>query len=133
MPTIAEIRAQYPQYEDLSDAKLADGLYQKFYSDMPREEFNSKIGLNAAVPERTTSIADAVTDIPREIGGAFNENLGAIKSGITDRGSKGPIEGLLGTGKALLAIPGIVASPITLPTRLATFDPLPCPKSSAVR
>ena len=38
MPTIAEIRAQYPQYEDLSDAKLADGLYQKFYSDMPREE-----------------------------------------------------------------------------------------------
>ena len=124
MPTIAEIRAQYPQYEDLSDAKLADGLYQKFYSDMPREEFNSKIGLNAAVPERTTSIADAVTDIPREIGGAFNENLGAIKSGITDRGSKGPIEGLLGTGKALLAIPGIVASPITGTARSLIGHPL---------
>lgn len=52
MATLAEIRAQYPQYDDLSDAKLADGLYQKFYSDIPREEFNSKIGLK---PEKTIS------------------------------------------------------------------------------
>lgn len=123
MPTIAEIRAQYPQYEDLSDAKLADGIYQKFYSDLPRAQFDSKIGLNA-VSERATSITDAVTDIPREIGAAFNENLDAIKAGVTDRGSKGPIDGLLGTGKALLAIPGIVASPLTGASRSLIGHPL---------
>ena len=33
----------YPQYNDLSDAQLADALYKKFYSDMPREQFDKKI------------------------------------------------------------------------------------------
>lgn len=63
MPTISEIRAQYPQYEDLSDAKLADGLYQKFYSDMPREEFNSKIGLKPekSISDRLQSAYDQAT------------------------------------------------------------------------
>ena len=45
MATLAEVRAQYPQYADLSDAQLADGLYAKFYSDMPRAEFNAKVGI----------------------------------------------------------------------------------------
>lgn len=47
MATIAEIRAQYPQYSDMSDAALADALYKKFYSDLPRAEFDAKIGLQA--------------------------------------------------------------------------------------
>lgn len=45
MATIAEIRAQYPQYQDLSDQQLADAMHRKFYADMPREEFDAKIGL----------------------------------------------------------------------------------------
>jgi hypothetical protein len=44
MPTIADIRQKYPQYQDLSDDQLADSLHKKFYSDMPREQFNAKIG-----------------------------------------------------------------------------------------
>lgn len=45
MPNIADIRKQYPQYNDLSDQQLADSLHQKFYSDMPKDEFSRKIGL----------------------------------------------------------------------------------------
>lgn len=45
MATLSEIRQQYPQYEDMPDAKLADALYNKFYTDMPREQFNEKVGL----------------------------------------------------------------------------------------
>lgn len=45
MATIADIRSQYPQYNDLSDEQLAQGFHAKFYSDMPYEEFASKIGL----------------------------------------------------------------------------------------
>jgi hypothetical protein len=45
MPTIAEVRAQYPQYADMPDAALADALHQKFYSDIPKAEFDAKIGL----------------------------------------------------------------------------------------
>jgi hypothetical protein len=37
---LAEFRQQYPQYSDLSDDQLADAIYKKFYSDMPREQFN---------------------------------------------------------------------------------------------
>lgn len=45
MATLAEIRKQYPQYEDLTDQQIADGLYSKFYSDMDRGDFDRKIGL----------------------------------------------------------------------------------------
>ena len=50
MPTIADIRQQYPQYNDMSDQQLADALYQKHYSDMPREQYDAKIGM-AKQPE----------------------------------------------------------------------------------
>lgn len=59
MATLAEIRAQYPQYNDLSDEALADGLYRKSYSDMPREQFNAKIGLG---PNRFDTAFDASQD-----------------------------------------------------------------------
>ena len=45
MATIAEVRAQYPQYADMPDAALANALHQKFYADIPRAEFDVKIGL----------------------------------------------------------------------------------------
>src|SRR5690606_2475560 len=50
MATIAEIRAQYPQYQDMSDKQLADALYSKHYSDMPRADFDRKVGLTVDAP-----------------------------------------------------------------------------------
>lgn len=47
MPTIQEIRKMYPQYNDLPDHDLANSLHAKFYSDIPIDEFNAKIGLSA--------------------------------------------------------------------------------------
>lgn len=47
MATLAEIRAQYPQYRDVPDQMLADGIYQKFYADIPRAEFDRRLGLTA--------------------------------------------------------------------------------------
>lgn len=45
MASIAEIRAKYPQYNDMSDQQIADALHAKFYSDMPRADFDAKLGL----------------------------------------------------------------------------------------
>lgn len=42
--TLDEFRAKNPDYKDWDDARLADGLYNKFYSSMPREEFNKQVG-----------------------------------------------------------------------------------------
>jgi len=39
MATIEEIRQQYPQYSDLSDAALMAGIYNTHYSDMPVQGF----------------------------------------------------------------------------------------------
>lgn len=47
MATIAEIRQKYPQYADLSDEQLAQALHRKHYSDIPYEEFRSKVGLSS--------------------------------------------------------------------------------------
>lgn len=45
MAKLAEFRKQYPQYDDMSDEVLAKRLHQKFYSDIPFDEYASKIGL----------------------------------------------------------------------------------------
>lgn len=49
MTSIAEIRQQFPQYGDMSDQQLVDALYSKHYADMPRDQFDAKIGLSPTV------------------------------------------------------------------------------------
>jgi hypothetical protein len=48
MATLAEFRAQYPQYDSVPDVALADSLHEKFYSKIPKIEFYKTIGLSAA-------------------------------------------------------------------------------------
>lgn len=43
----AQVRQKYPEYKDLSDDQLAQGLHKKFYADIPYEEFQSKVGLKS--------------------------------------------------------------------------------------
>lgn len=49
MATISEIRQKFPQYQDMSDQQLADAIHAKFYSDMPRQEFDKRLGIAAPV------------------------------------------------------------------------------------
>jgi hypothetical protein len=53
--TIADVRAKYPQYHDMSDDQLAQGLHQKFYADMPYEQFSAKIGLGPKMTQPNIS------------------------------------------------------------------------------
>lgn len=78
MASISEIRQQYPQYNDLSDEQLAEGLYNKHYSDMPRDEFNAKIGLSQPEPNMLQKAADAVEPI--------NALGGGIATGLVNAG-----------------------------------------------
>ena len=47
MATLAEFRAQYPQYDAVPDLALADSLHEKFYAKMPKMDFYKTIGLSA--------------------------------------------------------------------------------------
>jgi hypothetical protein len=81
MATLAEVREKYPQYKDLSDQQLADGLYKKYYSDLPREEFDRKVGLapqqTAApqMPPQAQAAPAAPTAQPRTVQGGFREMM----------------------------------------------------------
>lgn len=48
MAGLADFRAAHPEYNDMSDSDLADALYKKSYSDMSREDFNKKLGIEAS-------------------------------------------------------------------------------------
>ena len=74
MATIAEIRSQYPQYQDLSDEQLAGALHQKFYSDMPLADFQAKVGLSVAPP---------VADDPAIIAPTLHDAATGVGQGIT--------------------------------------------------
>lgn len=43
---LAKFREQYPDYNDMSDADLAEALHAKFYADMAFPEFAEKIGFD---------------------------------------------------------------------------------------
>lgn len=47
MTTLAEVRSQYPQYNDMPDVALADALHQKLYADIPKDQFYKQVGLTA--------------------------------------------------------------------------------------
>lgn len=42
--TLSDIRRQYPQYNDMSDDQLAHAFHDKFYADMPFDQFSQRIG-----------------------------------------------------------------------------------------
>ena len=50
MASLADIRRQYPQYNDMPDDQLAAALHAKYYADMPRQEFDAKIGMRSVMP-----------------------------------------------------------------------------------
>lgn len=69
------------------------------------------------------SWSDAVTDIPHEIGAEASSALDKIKA-LGNRGEQGPLEGLMTTGKAALAVPQLIASPLTGAARSLIGHPM---------
>jgi len=86
MMTMQDVRAKFPQYSDMSDDDLAGALHRKFYSDMPFDQFASKIGL--AKPQ---TVAEGKTD--RELSWA-ETGMDALKS--TGTGLAKGVMGLAG-------------------------------------
>lgn len=58
MPSIQEVRQKFPQYSDMSDQQLADSLYAKYYSDLPRDQFNASIGLAPPVNPKDQQVEE---------------------------------------------------------------------------
>jgi hypothetical protein len=77
MPTMAEVREKYPQYNDMSDGDLAGALHKKYYADMPKAEFEAKIGYKAPDPAGVKEAPD------RGFLGGVNNIVGGVADAIT--------------------------------------------------
>lgn len=104
MPTIAEIRQKYPQYEGMSDDALADALHSKHYSDMPKEEFRSKIGMGvpASLPDRDKFYSSGIYAGSMNPLGPIARTIDAVSSGA----QRAPLFGWDDEAQAALATGG---------------------------
>lgn len=128
MANLAQIRQKYPQYSDLSDQVLADKFHDKFYSDMPKEAFYSKIGFDpSTLNSKGMSAGDyarsAISQMPEpppSLGQRFLSNAAADLSGsqpdlTTKVGDYALDKGgqiLKAAGSAALSLPGVIAHSI---------------------
>jgi hypothetical protein len=100
MATLAEFRAQYPQYDAVPDIALADSLHEKFYAKMPKMDFYKTIGLSpaTAIPGAenvVTGVKPPEVSMRDRIMGVIETPLalGATLAG----GAIAPIVGIAGT------------------------------------
>lgn len=92
MMNIQEVRQKFPQYNDLSDQQLLEGLHAKYYSDMPKDQFFAKFQ-----SEQVTQQQEPQDSFP---GASFIEPALTIGSGIVAE----PAAGI--TGLVTSLIPG---------------------------
>jgi hypothetical protein len=77
---IAEFRQQYPEYNNLTDAQLLDTVYKKFYSDMPREEFEKQVSEEISASNKIVKFQGQVHEFPADF--TDEEIATALKSTI---------------------------------------------------
>jgi hypothetical protein len=101
MATLAEFRAQYPQYDAVPDVQLADSLHQKFYSSIPKMDFYKTIGLGASalIPggEGNITLPEQPKEVPMRdrIAGVIETPLAAVAT--LGGGLISPIVGAVGS------------------------------------
>ena len=81
MSALSAFRQKYPEYNHVEDKALADALHNKFYSDMPIEDYYSQIGL----AEEKTSLFDDVVEFGQRTLGSAATQLAQVPGGFQER------------------------------------------------
>lgn len=97
----ADVRAKYPQYSDLSDEQLAQGLHKKYYSDLPFDKFAAKVGYE---PVHPANVGD-VPDPNKPAKAAAKKPLPGSTAGLAED-RKSVLGGLEAAGSAITGLPG---------------------------
>ena len=50
MSKLQDFRSKYPQYKDIPDEELAKALHQKYYSNVPYEQYAARLGVGTTAP-----------------------------------------------------------------------------------
>jgi len=109
MATIAEVREKYPQYSDMPDAALADALHSKFYADMPKTDFYTKIGLTPSegMPKTRTAAQDMAEEMKTATTAkeAFDISQRNLRGNI-DAAGRAALAKTIGTGGNIINFAG---------------------------
>lgn len=66
---LTEFRQKYPQYNDMSDKELVNRLYERHYSDIPKDDFYKKIGYSVPPePSALSQLGKGIKQIPENLG-----------------------------------------------------------------
>jgi hypothetical protein len=71
----SDLRAKYPQYQDMSDQDFADKFHAKYYSDMPKEDFYKKLNFQ---PQQQGVVGETLSNI----GSEFMQGAKAVGRGV---------------------------------------------------
>lgn len=109
--TIDQVREKFPQYKDLSDEQLAQGLHKKYYADMPFDQFSEKIGYKKSRPQGMPGRVSGFSATPEEMPsqGAIDPYSGQFIPGVSQadvnrmlsESGKGVISGVAQTATGL--------------------------------
>lgn len=96
MAGLADFRKTHPEYNDMRDRELADALHTKFYSDMPKAQFDQKMGLVTPLEDVGRSVFQGeknalagVAGIPGDVSGLVRSGMNAV--GIPTRDPSKPL------------------------------------------
>lgn len=81
---IADVRKQFPQYADMSDGELASALHKKFYSDIPAQEFATKIGLTPKPQEPKQEQFSALDAASISAGHWLDKKAAGLRGAVRD-------------------------------------------------
>lgn len=123
---IADIRAKYPMYSDLSDEQLLKGFHKKYYSDMDFNDFASKLGYNQAAPQEQTNgwdkaqdIADTALGVVGTFDKGYSLGWGKKLGGALNAIGAAPVDAIV-TGKPLIEAVKERYNEIVEPTKQAS-------------
>jgi len=91
---LSEVRDKYPQYKDVPDDKLVNGLYDKFYAGkISRDEFDKKVGYTPApavdnnIESMTQRLRTNIPELGKSVAKLAPNILTGIAQGTYDLGS----------------------------------------------
>jgi hypothetical protein len=99
--TLKEFRQKYPQYDNVSDQKLAEGLHRKYYSSVPFDEFAAKIQYKEVEPivAEPTVAAPTAEKTDRSW---YEVSGGKLTKGLGTQIAEGAKQGLGGVSQAAI-------------------------------
>jgi hypothetical protein len=105
MISLQEFRQKYPQYDDMNDQQLVDSLHNKFYQDIPKDQFYQKIGFTSSQPIASQAKPPSRVAQLFSMIGQYGKQLGQTS-----------LDQLKGAADALVNLPAEVAN-VALPQK----------------